>query len=234
MDQFIIDVKKDRSNEIQIYRDKGIKVDSKNYCLTDRLSYYSCLEKQYIGISVNKSNIYFLYTDQGAKINFSIDERYAMLAMVKRIYPGIINIFCEQLKHTNEQISFTYRSKEYKVLKPVDLITEEEYEIPIIRTGTGIKLSKLMSLILFSQSLSNAYCKTGTKGRKEYLNGTLRLYTALLSTEGNDVLKDRGWCWDNAHCMYRLEDKVKSQKIFNLTLDEFQSIMEKGNSRSRL
>lgn len=233
MKLFLKKVKDDRSEEIRTYREKGIDVDAEKYCLTGKLSYVSNGTEESIGVSVSRREVHFIYIEQNANIDFSIGERYRMLETAKRMYPGLTSFLQDQLDHKNEYMAFMYRGEEYRVLKLHEFERENEVIVPIYGTGEGLKLSKLLALILFSQSMSNVYYKKKSKGSEKLLNGTLRLYTALLSTKNEKLLKDKGWSWDFENEVYRLDESERSQRTFSLTEEEYRDIISIGNSRSR-
>lgn len=240
MFEFIPAIRTDRYREIKEYKEKGFGFIKENdYRLINKVKIRHSDNNFYeFEVRVDFNEVRFYIINNSSAIYLSIYQLYELFHQM--LLDSKIDVVLElkQLLKKNKKQNFLYHGIEYEIPKIRKF--SEKYEIHISASNMNISYNELFYLLVLIQTKSNYFFSiSGVK--KEFSNGIIRLFIALLSVKNNNqILDNNGWEYDKEKNIFKpnkiqkMKKKVKNSKIHNkkierkyyLTETELKSIIK--------
>lgn len=235
---FIPDIRKDRKNEIDNYKSKGIEFIRENdYKLVENICILKNFKFYNFEVRVDFKEVRFYIIKSNSCIYLSLYEIYTLL---NEIYLSSDIDITEELKkiYNNSKDKFICKNKEYEF--PECSIIENQYQIRIPNSNLKISYTELLLLVFLIQEKSNYLCSI-SKDMYIYKNGIINLMITLLNYhDDNTYLKELGWCYSRQKNKYmenqlrylnKSDEKYEERKNFvnrkyYLTQSEMKSILK--------
>lgn len=240
MKDFIPLIRQDRLREMNEYKQRGyiFREHEPRFRFVRNISVSNKSQKVNYDNSVATINYFFQVRVEQSETRFFILQN-SLVDIESCMYMTIFDIY-ELLLNFSTHIAadkivrilmgerctkwfLSYTGLEFEV----DFFSLNEENLRMVTSTSNIKISfeNLLLLISIIQDKSN-YHWSNSKQEKSplYIDGILRLFCCLISTQGHEVLLNNGWSYDNNTSMYKLTNSDNDKKYY-LTLDQYKNIM---------
>lgn len=231
MNDFISAIRMDRKREL--FQLKNLNyLEPQKYYKTGVIGVKFKNKIHNFGFNTDGWNTSFFIVDDGANCYLTLHDLYdCFMKMDSKEGMGFSsNILQRQLVNYQEQIKdvFIYQGIEYEMIKTAECY--KDGEVVLDNASCGISYSVIFMLVNLIQNKSNVLYLRGNND--EYLEGTIRLFIALLSLEEDrEILTTLGWRWncENNRFDYNEINFSKESEYWKrkycLTETELRSIM---------
>lgn len=240
MFEFVPAIRTDRYREIRAYKEKEFSFIKENdYQLINKVKIrYSDNNFYEFEVRVNFNDVKFYIINNSSAIYLSIYQLYELFHQILLESKVDVVLQLKQLLKKKKKQDFLYNGIEYKVPKTRKFSQRHKVYIP--DSNMNISYNELFYLLVLIQTKSNYFFSiSGIK--KDFSNGIIRLFIALLSVKNNNkILNNNGWKFDKEKNIFepnkleKIKKQVKNSKKHNekverkyyLTETELKSIIK--------
>jgi hypothetical protein len=199
-------IKSDRQREIILHKSKGytFRTGENNYIYIRNICVYIDNKRYEFQMRANQSEQKFYFYIEHSCIYLTIIEIYRMLKKIsskigiRRVVEILQSERSEIAKIDYMGLGFDVKFFNLHIPKGKILLPESNLEI---------NYEYLFLLIALIQDKSNYLWKLSTSANDKYVDGILRLFSCLISTKKNKVLKELGWDYNTFNKEYYINNE---------------------------